>query len=56
MVVAISTCVLGNRTSEDWSVDPEADLCPGATLLNKVLEAVPSTEGQERIHTQPNPW
>lgn len=30
-------------------MDPEADLCPGATLLNKVLEAVPSTEGQERI-------
>lgn len=37
--------------SKDPTVDPEEDPCPSATLLNKVLDTVPFTQGPERIHT-----
>lgn len=34
--------------SEDPALDTEADSCPSATLLNKVLEEVSSTWGDVR--------
>lgn len=36
--------------SKDPVVDPEEDPCPRASLLNKVLERVPFTQGPDRIH------
>ena len=42
--------------SEERTVDPEVDSCPSIALLNKVLEAVPSTQGPNRIHACPKLW
>lgn len=43
-------CEPSNRLLiEDLTMDPEADPCLSTTLLNKVLEAVPSTQGPDQI-------
>lgn len=40
---------------EDPAVKPEANPCPGTTLLNKVLEAVPHYQGPESIYAAQAP-
>lgn len=41
------TCCIGSKRPTEYpTMDPEVDPCPRAILLNKLLEAVPSTRGQ----------
>lgn len=46
----VGTTSAAHLVSDPWSRDLiVVDSCPSTTLLNKVLEAVPSTQGLDRI-------
>ena len=49
-VTHLPTHLVIGLLSEDPNVDPKVDPCFSATLLNKVLDAVPSTQGPKKIY------
>lgn len=48
-VTHLSTHLVIGPPSEDPNVDPEVDSCSSVTLLNKVLDEVPSTQRSKRF-------
>ena len=52
----MSLSMVTDLLSEDQTVNSEADPGPSTTLLNKVAEAIPSTQGPDRIPIHLSPW